>query len=148
MSEKKPVKHRAEHNNRVALCAKMLSEGWKKHQVYGVLKEKYGIRSWQCQKYVTRARRYLHDLAQKSRDQAKGESLEFYLSVVRDQTADIETRLRAQARIDKILGLEEPMQVNQLVHGSMENFIRVEYQGDDWQRRPAFDLEVKEPNAN
>lgn len=133
------------HADRIKLAMRMLGALYHKHQVYKVLMDTYGISARTCQKYVSAAREELRAMAGRDLAEAKGESLEFYKAIIQDPEAEPEMRLRARMRMDKILGLEAPQQINQFVSGKVQT-VKVEYSDESWMHQ-RFDL-TTEPNGN
>ncbi len=131
---------RARHMDRVLVCAGMLQQGINKGAIKKFAREKYGINNVQVNRYITRARKHLHAQANASRDEMRGASLGFYRAIARDPKTDTRDRLLAQSRIDKLLGLDAPMQTNQVVNSKVETKVVVSYEGDDW-GRPAISQE-------
>ena len=126
---------RSRHMDRVLVCAKMLCEGAYKGEIKKHMRDTYQLKTSQINKYISRARKHLHEQANADRDELRGASIEFYRAIVRDESAETRDRLAAQARIDKILGLEAPTQSTQIVSGKMETKVVVSYEGDDWGRQ-------------
>ena len=141
MSAPKTVRH----VERVRLAAEMLSKGYYKHQIKKAFREKFDIGHKQTQIYITRARKMLVELAGEDREELLGRSLSLYRSFVKDETQDARMRLLAQQRIDKLLGLEQPIQQNLFVSGKSEQVVRVEYVDEAINQR-GFDIAYDDTN--
>lgn len=58
------------------------------------------------EKMITEAKRRLRDEVGISREEGRASSIALYESIIRDPDADRALKIRAQERIDKVLGLE------------------------------------------
>jgi hypothetical protein len=63
------------------------------------------------EKYLSRARARMVDESGKTEKDLRTDSLNFYLSIARDQTADHRSRLIARERVDRLYGLDKPIKV-------------------------------------
>lgn len=63
------------------------------------------------ERYLSRARERMVAESGKSKDELRQDSLNYYLAVTRDQTADHRSRLQARERIDRLYGLDMPIKV-------------------------------------
>lgn len=131
-----------EHMDRVLLCAEMLAQGFYKGQVKKHMRAKYGLSTPQINKYISRARKHLHAQAQADRDEMRGASLAFYRRIARNKNLEMKDRLKAQERVDKILGLEAPTQVNQFVSGKQETKVTVKYVNEEWRNPRLTDADA------
>jgi len=71
-------------------------------------------------RYVSRARVQILADAARGRDEMRAESLAFYNGMLADPGASHRDRIRAQERIDKLLGLERPQQLEVLTREAVE----------------------------
>lgn len=99
---------RAELVERVALVKKMLCGGYAKCDVKRLIASKFGVDFRTIERYLARARREILDDIGIPKDEHQGNSLTFYKSVLSDPKARNFEKLKAQERIDKLLGLESP----------------------------------------
>jgi hypothetical protein len=72
------------------------------------LVEKYGANRRTAQSYLARAKRALLEAARRSRDEHVADAYAFYCAVISDPNAKHADKLKAQERIDKLLGLYAP----------------------------------------
>lgn len=63
------------------------------------------------ERYLSRARGRLVEESGKSKEELRAESLNFYLTITRDITADPRSRIQARERIDRLYGLDQPIKV-------------------------------------
>lgn len=68
--------------------------------------EKYTCCSVTAERLMTEAKEKLRNRMGITRDEGRNEAIAFYESVIRDPNSDFSAKIRAQERIDKILGLE------------------------------------------
>lgn len=102
----------AEVVERIEYTRELLIRALHGGQIKQALRAKYGPLSHAtCGRYVSRARHVMVEEMGMSRDEARGQALERYEAVIRDKAADHYDRIRAQERIDKILGLETPQRI-------------------------------------
>ena len=99
---------------RVELTAKLLARRLTKGDIKRVLKKQYDIGPSVAEIYIRRAKDLLVEWSDKTREEHRNESYLFYNSVIQGDTA-VEARITAQARIDKLLGLEAPAETTSRV---------------------------------
>ena len=92
----------------VTEAARLFSEGLLKHEVREGMIKKYGLRAASIRRYISHAQKLLIMRSGISKDQHRGEALEWYYSCIRDPRTPRAVALKARERIDKILGLEGP----------------------------------------
>lgn len=63
------------------------------------------------ERYLSRARDRFIEESGKSKEQLREESLNYYLAIARDLTADHRSRLQARERVDRLYGLDMPIKV-------------------------------------
>lgn len=95
----------------VDVICSMLAKRWWKSQiaaaVYPLLeKAGYGRNHRVLTSLITKAKERFRESAGKSRDEARQEAIQFYEDVIRDEQVDARTKIMAQERLDKLLGLE------------------------------------------
>jgi hypothetical protein len=98
-----------ELHERIDFTAKMLARRLYKSDVKRVLKTKYHVSTRTCDEYISRARATLVEWTGRDLAEHRVDSLAYYEAVLRS-TTDEDRGMRAQARIDKILGIEAPQQ--------------------------------------
>jgi hypothetical protein len=94
---------------RIELCRSMLLRGVPKFTIKRAFRQRFGadIDHATIERYLTRAREgMLADLT-RGRQTFRAGSLAFYESVKADPTATVRDKVKAQERIDKLLGLED-----------------------------------------
>jgi hypothetical protein len=123
---------RAEVEERVNLAAQMLCRRYTRFEIHRALKNHYrrpdggSLSTNACDRCLQRAREVLrrrYALAddpeaagaapEKLRDLHRRDAFGLYESVIRDPDAEPQHKLAAQARIDRLLGLEAPLKVAQ-----------------------------------
>jgi|SRR5579871_4505801 len=95
----------------VAHVKQMLSRYAYDHEVVLILKQRYQYPHSTCRKYLSRAKAELREEAKLPPEAAKEKSYSFWVSVLRDPTADLRYKMEAQARIDNMLGTNAPIRV-------------------------------------
>ena len=124
----------------------MMATGYRGWEIKKKLRDEYGYRKSGHQRIFTAAKAHLQMLSGKSKEDHKLSALHVYQEIVR-KTLDDDLRIKAQMRIDKILGLEEPQLVHQTVKGTQP--ITVKYVGDEWRTAlPPTRFEVVATNGN
>lgn len=63
------------------------------------------------ERYLSRARERMVAESGKSKDELRQDSLNYYLAITRDPSADHRSKLIARERIDRLYGLEMPLKV-------------------------------------
>jgi hypothetical protein len=123
---------RAEVEERVNLAAQMLCRKYTRFEIHRILKTHYKrpdgspLSANACDRYLQRAREVLRRryamaddpeaagaAPEALRDLHRRDAFNFYESVIRDPGAEPQHKLAAQARIDRLLGLEAPLKVAQ-----------------------------------
>ena len=117
-----------DHISRLRMVADMLARGYRKADIKTVCKTRFGVCYRTVENYIRRARKMLLTELSTTREEQKARALDLYRGVTRDTTGavTVRERLLAQQRIDKILGLEEPLQIHQ--QGMMKHEHSVESQ--------------------
>jgi hypothetical protein len=92
----------------VTMAEVMLARRCHKSEVKAALKAK-GLSARSCEKAITLAKARLVEATDKLPSDHKNEAYRFYDSVLRDPFASTVSKVKAQERIDKLLGLESPL---------------------------------------
>lgn len=103
---------RPEVDARVDRVLSLLVSGASPEEVRHFLASNYDISPRQAAEYLGKAREVLRERAEPMRDEALGTALERYRSLYKTATlsGDLRAAIAAQTRIDKLLGLEAPLQ--------------------------------------
>ena len=106
---------------RVSIVADMLSRGFRDGQIKRRLAAFYGVSSRTAQRDLARAREALRTELGGSLEDHRATSLDFYRSLLRSDSDDVPAavRVKAQEAIDRLLGLNAPMKVNQEIKGKI-----------------------------
>ena len=106
---------------RVSIVADMLSRGFRDGQVKRRLKAFYGVSTRTAQRDLARARDSLRTALGGTLEDHRATSLDFYRSLLRADSGDVPAavRVKAQEAIDRLLGLNAPMKVNQEIKGKI-----------------------------
>lgn len=109
----------AQKQERIEMTYKLLSRGKRPAQITEAIANKYGCgRLTVRREYLTRAREMQLEQLRETKGVMISKSLAFYLSILEDSEVSPRDRLKAQERIDKLLGLEaQESQVNVNVSG-------------------------------
>jgi hypothetical protein len=112
--EAKPKNHGlkpAEREERIDFAADQLLKSRFRKDWYDAIQTKYGVGWRQAARYIALARKRMLQATKKPREQLIAEAVDFYRSVVKDERLSHKSRMAAQRRIDKLLGLEAPTKV-------------------------------------
>lgn len=96
----------AEKQRRIEEAAALIARGWSNWEIRRALMHKYSITITTAGKYLGLGHRVLAEEVNVERHQLVAASYAFYQSIKRDQNVELGLRLAAQARIDKLMGLE------------------------------------------
>jgi hypothetical protein len=97
-----------ELEERIDFAYKLLCRRLYKSDIKRALKQRYSMPARTCEDYIARARERIVAETGESKPEHRAKSLAFYESVLADPEEKAADRIRAQERIDKLLGLEEP----------------------------------------
>lgn len=113
MPGNKPTKK--DYLSRVRLVADMMARGYRKADIKTICRKRFGVCYRTVENYIRRARKFLLSELATTREDQKARALDLYRGVIRDSSGNVTVRERliAQQRIDKILGLEEPLTIHQ-----------------------------------
>jgi len=92
----------------VQLAEELLCRREHKSKVKVVLWEKFRIQYRTAETVISRARARIMERSGKTIEEHRADAYAFYDSILRDPVADTRERIVAQARIDKLLGLQRP----------------------------------------
>jgi hypothetical protein len=92
-------------------AAGVLARGAYKHEVFNLLRHKYGVSTRTCESIVARARQALRERTGREREELRADSHAFYESVKRDPAASLHEKMYAQRCVDELLGLKAPQEV-------------------------------------
>jgi hypothetical protein len=95
-----------ENCERVELCRKLLASHASESDVERALVQKFGVGRRQARRYLAAARRAMLVAAERSREVHLAEAYAFYRSLAANADAKDADRIKAQERIEKLLGLD------------------------------------------
>lgn len=104
---------------RVSIVADMLSRGFRDGQIKRRLAAFYGVSTRTAQRDLARARDSLRTALGGTLEDHRATSLDFYRSLLRSDDTPAAVRVKAQEAIDRLLGLNAPMKVNQEIKGKI-----------------------------
>jgi hypothetical protein len=90
---------------------------WTKHllarRAYGaeivhVLRNRYGVSRATCWVYIRRAKDLIREEGNLPPPEARDQAVNFYISVIRDDAADLKLKMEAQGKLDWIYGVGAP----------------------------------------
>jgi len=84
-----------------------------KSEIKRVMRDRYGADRATVERYLSTAREHLLIEIGETRDWMRAQSLAVYSAVIRDSEASHRDKIRAQAQIDKLLGLAAPIKIAQ-----------------------------------
>ncbi len=93
---------------RVRLCRRLLASGFRDNEVRHMIARQFGLSPNTVNSYIARGRKEMREETGLDTETLRAMSVEFYLSVVRDQTASHRDKIRAMTQHDKLLGLSMP----------------------------------------
>ena len=105
--------------DRTGIVAEMLSKGFRDGQIKRRLKAFYGVSTRTAQRDLARAREELRQGLGGDLDSHRATSLDTYRACLRDDDCPHAVKVRAQEAIDRLLGLNAPMKINQEVKGKI-----------------------------
>jgi hypothetical protein len=100
-----------ELEERIDFAAHLIASKRYPSDVKRLLKKQYKISRAQAERYMSRARDVVVGWSGKTKEEHRVESLALYESIIR-KSVDDDRRMNAQARIDRLLGLEAPAEMN------------------------------------
>lgn len=98
----------AELEERVELVRTLLCSRYPKYKIKRLLKERYDVCPRTVENYLARARRELVEATGQGKDEHVADAYAFYLSILENRETATRDKLKAQERMDKLLGLEMP----------------------------------------
>ena len=99
---------RGEERERVELCRKLLASRASECDVERAAMQSFGVGRRQARRYVALARQAMLAAAGRSREVHLAEAYAFYCSLIAQTETKDADRIKAQERIEKLLGLEPP----------------------------------------
>ncbi len=106
----------------VQLIKQLLSLGKHPSGIKQAVIREYDLASRSVERYITRARREMNKYLEVPIEQLRADSFVFYLSIINDSKILPRDRIRARERIDKLLGLEQPVHSHNHIHNSDLNY--------------------------
>ncbi|MBL4702742.1 MAG: hypothetical protein JKX85_15970 [Phycisphaeraceae bacterium] len=103
----KPTK--LEKESRIDRVLQMLVAGSSKSEIKKMCRSSFGVSARTAERYLSSARNILIEELDEPREVLIARSLGLYRSVVSDNKSSTINKLRAQKRVDKIMGLESPL---------------------------------------
>ena len=100
-----------EVRRRIEEICQLMASGASRGRINQHLKEKYGLKTRSCVRYLARARQQIYDATQRTDEDLRTEALAFYEGVREDVELHPQWRLKAQERIDSLMALEKPRKV-------------------------------------
>jgi hypothetical protein len=104
----RPAKYSEKH---VAEVQKWLASFIPKHVIYATLRSQLQIGTRTCIRIVSRARAEMLRMTGKPKEEHRSDAYEFYTQVLSDPKQATEVKIKARERLDKLLGLDAPVQV-------------------------------------
>lgn len=122
-----------EQAERIEFCRERLLRHLPKFSMKKQFRERFGeeIAANTFEGYLGRARQQLLAELARTKEDMRASSLAFYQSVIGDDTTVRKDQIKAQERIDKLLGLEAPAEQNINVKGQTTAVIEYEATDDD-----------------
>jgi hypothetical protein len=98
---------------RLDFTFELLSRGLHKSEIKKQIRAKYGdLSARTIESYLSRAREKVLLLIQSNKNTVRAESYAFYEAMQRDGNATVREKILARERIDKLLGLDAPTNIN------------------------------------
>lgn len=91
---------------RIETTRKLLASRFSKADIKKTLMGLYGVSARTCESYLARAREEIRAETDKPIEDHRADAYAFYESILANPEGDPRLRLKAQERIDKLLGLE------------------------------------------
>jgi hypothetical protein len=101
----------AQLEERAAHAAHLLSRFAYKHQIFRMLKARYGVSARTCERVLARARELLAEQAGRTREDFRRDGVAFYLSVIRDARSSVREQMEAMREILRVVGGYAPLKV-------------------------------------
>lgn len=111
-----PKRAQSDYQNRIDFVRSLLTVRCVTSVIKAAVRKRFGVTDHATVlRYMARAREQILADVGRGRELLRAESQAFYESVVADQLAVYKDKIKAQERIDKLLGLEAP---TKLQHGN------------------------------
>jgi hypothetical protein len=107
------------HTQRIRTAKGLIERGLYDWEIKLLLSEKFECSKRTVERYIFKARALCRKDTGKDRESLRHDAIAFYKSVVSDMHVSPKDRLKAQERIDKLLGLEQPTVIHQRVEGQV-----------------------------
>ncbi|MEZ6073571.1 MAG: hypothetical protein R3C10_25655 [Pirellulales bacterium] len=98
---------REENRRRLDTVRELLNQRRTKAEIKRELRRRYSVGARTAERYLSRVRGEILADTGRPRSEHHAEAYAFYLKIARDEEVSTRDRLRAQARIDKLMGLED-----------------------------------------
>lgn len=126
------------------LAIRGLSDGKLPKQMEVELRRDHHMHKRDAVRVVAHAKRFIRGVLKLTDEDWREGSLAFYLRLAQDTSLKPMERMAARARIDAIIGLEAPKKQAISSDSKSEQRLVIEYVGDDWKRKPRFELETQD----
>ena len=117
MPGRKPDKK--EHQKRIKMCVELLTRGFRDGEIKREVSTRYDCSPRTVERYLRRAREELALELGAPRAEHKARSLDQYRAILRTGGLAPALLIKAQERIDKLMGLESPHKVHQEIEGKI-----------------------------
>lgn len=111
MTDPKPPSRTEITKRKLNLARGLLERRIPISDVKRALVQEFSCSERSAQRFITKAYELLRLDSEKPREDHLSDSYAFYLGIIRDASNSTRDRLRAQERIDKLLGLEAPLKL-------------------------------------
>ena len=116
-----PRRARGGDRERVELCRKLLATRVCEYDAERAATNQFGVSRRMAQRYLAAAKQGMLDAAGRSHAEHRAEAYAWYCSLIGDKEVKIADRIKAQERIEKLLGLDSSS------HGEGELFDGQQY---------------------
>jgi len=104
-----------EQFERVTAARNMLLHGYFPHQIKQGLRKRFGMSKRAADSYLQKARAWIVYDTRMTKEDLRADAISVYKGIVQNPDAKDSDRIKAQERIDKLLGLEVPVIVKQQI---------------------------------
>lgn len=109
---------------RIELTHRLLASRARKGDIKKTLIARWGVSARTAENYLARARERILADSQQPREQHRANAIAFYESIIGDMQASTRDRIKAQERMDRLLGLEAP---TRHVHGGEQDLPPIQH---------------------
>ena len=106
-----------ERDTRISLVRKLISARMTNGEIKRAMATQFGLSPRTAEGYISRARAEIMEDLGRSREDHQADAYTFYCAVVGNREASNRDKIKAQERIDKLLGLESPAKISQELTG-------------------------------